>query len=1022
MGDKVATAQKQRNQLLEEAKRDIYGLINSTDKDMLLRTYNSIKEKREKNKEYNDAYKEAWIEISKNKKYVDTFNEKWQKAEKAYKTQSAAAQNLIESLRKVFPNAQTIEVTMSGTGITTAKEKQSAFDAYLKVTDKNGNAIWGGIKFKRDNNYGISYEYLGKTEVTKEGINEMEIWIKDGIAKLNKWEDAKTRFAQFRGYWLEPNEKAYVFVSGETGTYSYTKFKKESDNSITLIISGSASTSNIIYEKMKREETFYKYSGKIESTIPVINKISEINGTLTQNFEILGERELMLTITPKGEKTRNELYKGGKVKIGDTYFSVSAPFVEKNPDMTNPRMYVFVYYLDANGNQVKSEKIEVEKEISLSFLDTYFNLKVSPSKKSIDNAISSLSDQTYYIIINETKIPINPSINKAINYQDNKSNYTVEFSSVNFSGPIINGEIQNMTGDLNITDNATGITQKLKLNIGVQTNVKFGNNILDVKIEQPEYISILNNVRYENMRINFRTNKIENDKKEIAYLNNASWDGIVKFKEKEFNLQAKAIMLSEGPFAEKEEKLKEKVPKSRKQEELLNEETAQTGAIGTLTGLSVQNLIGVSFNATNSIGNGIWGVLYDPRPLIEKGYSDNGDALKQITVKFKTVGWKSLGLTGLTAYEQEQLSKGNIGVEQIKDVTGYGLWLLFDTFALHGEGRIIDEKIKKEIINMIETKGDRTEFLFSTFDPNREGFQILTIKYNQERKKGEENKNYIGIQKTDYTTSTQYKINDMNRLINSLYGKLDLNSIKRSQDEIMVGNPTSIKQLTEFSYKRWNPTIGIGTPFGAYEVGLHYANGTEIKTIESSELKTDRTEIKEMGQNLIFKGIPLFGMEINGTYEKRRTDSLTKNNNILNLFSTNNYEIIEIQPLAKLGLDAYAYLTVRQRLDSSEINSLEKGDVKRTKTISKEIRPGFRNKWMELNIFYILSDQETFSKTISNLEKMKNEQKQWGVNAFGKASENLTFNLSYYRTWNSLVGTTWGINARIGLKFDLSTK
>lgn len=1025
MGDKVATTQKQKNQLLEEAKRDIYGLINSTDKDMLLRSYNSIKEKRMKNKEYNGAYQEAWKELSKNKKYVDLFSKKWNEAEEMYKTQTTATQNLIETLRKVFPNAKSIEISISGTGIATQNEKQSTFDAYLKVTDKNENAIWGGIKFRRDDDYGVSYEYLGKKEKTKEGIKEMELWIKDGISKLNKWKDAKTRFAQFREYWIEPNENAYIFLSGETGTYSYTKFKKESDNSITLIISGSASTSNVTYEKMKKEKVFYQYRF-MESNIPVVNKINdkinEINTGIIQNFNT-GKRDFTLTIKPLDRKTTIESYKGGKVKIGDNYFALSAPFIEKNPDMSNPRMYVFVYYLDKDGNQIKAEKIEVEREVSLSFLDTYFNLKVSPSKESIDEAISSLYNQTYYVIINETKLPINPSINKTVNYQDNKSNYKIEFNSVNFSGPVINGELQNMTADLNITDNETGTTQKLKLNIGIQTSIKLGNNILDVKIEQPDYITVLNNVRYENMRINVMTNKVENDKKEIAYLNNVSWDGIVALNEKEkINLQAKAIMFSEGPFAEKEEKLKEKIPKSRKQQEILTEETAQMGAIGTLTGLSVQNMIGVSFNAINSIGNGVWGIFYDPRPLIEKGYAGSGDALKQITAKFKTVGWKSLGLTGLTAYEQEQLSKGNSNIEKIRDVTGYGLWLLLDTFALHGEGRIVDEKIKKEIINMIETKGDRREVLFSTFDPNREGFQILTINYNQERKKGEQNKNYINIQKTDYNNSTQYKINNMNGLINSLYGKLDLYGVKRIQDEIMVGNPTNIKQLTEFSYKKWNPIIGIGTPVGAYEVGLHYANGTEIKNIESSELKTDITEIKERGQNLIAKGIPLFGMEINGTYEKRKMDNLTKNNGILTLFSTNNYEIVEIQPLAKLGLDAYAYLTVRQTLDSSVINSLEKKEVSKTKSISREIRPGVKNKWIELNIFYILNDQETFKKTISNLERMKSEQKQWGINTFGKASENLTFNLSYYRTWNSLIGTTWGINARVALRFDLTKK
>ena len=1022
MGDKMG-ALKTKIDVKEQARMDIYGLLNATEPGKKVEVFNRINDLRETKKDQNyiKAYSAEWSKLSKANQ--NNFSKNWRDAAELVKEDSS--KSLVEALKRKMPNTRSIEFYVSGSGT----EETAAYDALVKIERNDGKTKWLGIKGSRTGEYGYSYEFYGERTQKDKEIKEWEVWGKDFVAVLSNWDGARGRFAQFRQSLIETNSSTYFFVSGETGIGSYVNIKQEPDGSTTLNLQGSPSSFNALWQKVVNDKEFYKYTGTWQaiSNIGLINNINSVTD-LSAKQMMLANGDLKVQMTIDGKKA-TEIYKGGTIKVKDHFIAISSPFIEKTPDMERPEMYVLIYKMDKKGNFIGSEKIEIANEETLSIGDSAFNLKVTPSKNSMSQVVNLLKSETYVLHIEGMAIPLTPSVNNSYIYHSKDGDYKVTLNSIKPIEPILSSKL-NLQGDLTILNMRTNETKSAILDLRNENRIKIGETALRIKLDPPDNMTITNSAEYVSARYNLDTTRMTNREGDIYYLNTLAYNGTMRskiFGDQEIQMGGKLITLSTGPFEEKQKELEAKKSLTTKEQEKRREELARTQALGTALGIKAENIVGLSFNANNSTGQGIWGVVYNPTPLIESGVTSSGDALSQLTVKTKKVGWDSLALTGMTAYEQKQLAKEDEKIENLKDVTGLGLWLAFDTYALHGEGKVTTEAVEELVTRNVDvkTKGTRKEAIFSSFDPNREGFQILSLRYNKEQKAGSASGTTVDILRSDYSTSAGYRKDLEHKWINAMYGKLDLQGYRSANEYIMSSSGMTTEQLAESVFDRWNPVFGMSTTMGAYEIGIKGATTEEYNRIKSQSASTvNWTETKEKGYNLIVKGFPILNAlgadwEIDASYDQTKRDSITTRNDILNSVSAGKDQIIELQPIAKIGPDSYAYLKINTQLSET----MTKTGTSKTEitTRRKEIRPGYKNAWMELNTFYITNEEETATNIINSLSKTRQKQKQLGLTLFGKASEEVGFNLSYSKTIDSS-GTSWLINGGLSVKLGPGKK
>ena len=1019
MGDKMG-ALKTRIDVKEQARVDIYGLLNATEPAKKVEVFNRINDLRENKKDqsYAKAYSAEWSKLSKENQR--NFSKNWREAAELVKDETS--KSLVDALKKKMPNTRSIEFYVSGSGT----EETAAYDALVKIERNDGKTKWLGIKGSRTGEYGYSYEFYGERTQKENETKEWEVWGKDFIAVLSNWDGASGRFAQFRRSLIETNSSTYFFVSGETGIGSFVDIKNEPDGSTTLNVQGSPSSFNALWQKVVNDKEFYKYTGTWQaiSNIGLLNNINSVTD-LSAKQMMLANGDLKVQMSVDGKKN-TEMYRGGTIKVKDHSIAISSPLIEKTPDMEKPEMYVLVYKRDKKGNYIGSEKIEIASEETLTVGDVAFNLKVTPSKSSMSQVMGLLKNETYVLHIEGIAIPLTPSVNNSYIYHSKDGDYKVALNAIKPIEPILSSKL-NLQGEITILNMRTNETKSAILDLKTESKVRIGESSLRIQLDAPDNMTITNSAEYVSARYNLDTTRMTNKEGDVYYVNTLAYNGTMRskiFEGEEIQMGGKLITLSTGPFEEKQKELEAKKSLTTKEQELRNEALARYQSLGTALGIKTENIVGLSFNANNASGQGIWGVVYNPTPLIESGVTSSGDALSQLTVKTKKVGWDSLALTGMTAYEQKQLAKEDEKIENLKDVTGLGLWLAFDTFALHGEGKVTTEAVEELVTRNVDvrTKGARKEAIFSAFDQNREGFQILSLRYNKEQKAGKAGGTTVDILRSDYTTSAGYRKNLEHDWINSMYGKLDLQGYKSANEYLMTSSGMTTEQLAESVFDQWNPVLGVSTTKGAYEVSVKGATTEEYNRIKSQSASTvNWTETKEKGYKLIASGIPLFSgkLEVDASYDRTKRDSITTRNDIMNSVSTGKYQIVELQPVAKIGPGAYVYLKINTQLSETMTRtSTSKTEIKSRR---KEIRPGYRNAWMELNTFYITNEDETASSIISSLSKTRQKQKQLGLNLFGKASEDVSFNLSYSKTVDSS-GTSWLINGGLSVKLGPGQK
>jgi len=983
---------------LEEAKNDINSFLNAMRQETAVPIFIKIDTKSKENKVYNAAIQEVLANLTPEEK--KRFDNKWN--EIAQNQITKEAKSILDKLRE--KGVKNIDFYISADG----SKYSVRWDSFLRVEMENGKTYWVGIKGVNYPNYdyGYSYEILGISNQKEKERIEQELQLKDVLAGYT------SRIAQYRYLFIGQDKSRYLFISPESGTATYLDQIREEDGSTTFQIQGSPSQFNLLLEKFKTDKEFLKYTGYWEtiSALGLVNNIYAIQ-EMTGAQTMLTNGDMKVQIS-SGGKARTEIYKGGTIKIDENnYIAVSAPFIELNKDTGQPQMLVLIYKLDKNKNQIGVERLPVTEEKSINIKDTSFNIIVTPSESAMQQVLNQLYSQTYRINIGGSVLVVNPRINNKATWYDPKTgtNYDVILNSINPVLPLTSSQLK-LQGQIAIINKSTSQAVTITADMGTETSIKIGDNVFSLKLLAPENMLITNNSEYVHTRFNLNTTEVTAQEGKSYYINTVSGEMTSKnpiFKG-DVHTNLKMIFLSDSkliPESEVEKKQKE-LPTSYKDYEKTQEKILQLEAERTATAFNIENLIGSSFDMYNGTGQGIWGVYYDPTKLIKKGITFSGEALKQLTGKFKKIGPDSLALTGVTGYEQEQLIEGDKGVESIKDVVGLGLWLALDTIALHGEGKVVNEKIKKELDYMTRLwmKGTKTEAVFSAFDPNREGFQVLYLNYSKEEKGAKEAGGpSVDIKNVNYSTSFGYRKNLQSDVINSIYGKLDLGGYENVNKYIFAG-PGGVfnEQYVDTISKNWKPTFGVSTSKGAYEAYYNKVDRETENIISANGFESSSKSIfNKYGYGILAKGVPLFlsGLEFDASADYSKEETKTYTQKVLSSLWVYENSIISVAPILRKGNTTY-FASITWEFSSSEDFKNATSKVQRKGT---KIQTGIKNKWLGLDIFYRTDKSDSYNETYKSI--------QVGLNASAEITKDLSGFLNTNYNWNKLSGSYWTIYA-----------
>jgi len=920
--------------------------------------------------------------------------------------------------------------TLSGAGASSIGSKTGNYLGWLEAEGPDKRALIG-FKGLTENEYGLSYEVIGRWKRENGVEKEWEVTGKDVLADVLNFGGEK-RLANVKAATRSPGFYMSGNISPETGVFSYAYFKAAKDGSVMSNVIGGRSVLDVIYEK-RSEKKFFEYSSSLavfQSLAQVYDKGRTIGAAVQPDILPPQEGSMLVEIRAMDEKTRKTkllssntydkdsgpivLYedgKGGKIVV-----TLSGPKLEKRPDQA-PQILIAaslskLKMVDGKITEVELTPADAPDMMKMFPINTETRLinknviiSVQPTQDAFNEMKAELAKLPYTLMINDgLPITITPSIEPKQVVHDPKSgaDFSIQIAGISPRAPVMSSNppfYMSMMVTNESKKNAAGQSEFKtdEIELGRDGVFIVGGSTIKIKPNFPPNVTMSLNTEGITEQVRLRNDELI--AKDLSRYVRQTWG--YRRSGVDLPLTGKSIVSVEGQFlAETPSGLQKTVAEqqrketegTRKEKEVATERAAGAEALGTAFGFNYQNMTGLRAEVVNTKGHGLTLEYRNDLPYIGSGITSAGETLERARARTKKFGPQWVGLTGLTftnwanygletENNREQLNKlrsETAGVVEGELDLGWRNLAAARGGFTAGGGKA--EERRTVGLERAIAGGQYWDALFRAAHPGWEGGQLYTLNWHTEKLEGATaGKGSVVVDRARLFYDVGYLWNANTWLFDKLALKTSVENTKdlyRNEYTMFspLKTPVSASDFAETVVDRYNPRIVTTGPPGSFTLG--YRGMTQKDSQISSNLTTKSSmtgKLRQDAYDFLALGVPFFNekLKFNATFTGEFTEQNRLTIDTMNtLYHYNqSYTKYEIQPMGRLG-EWTLSMVLGTELTNNESETLYGSTRSRTETNRSRFyaQPGASiGNFIELRANFMTDNERTATETMGQL-------------------------------------------------------